>query len=72
MTLMYSGSQGSVGIKKVYNGSTYMPFMYNAYIGSCGSLGLIVDTEHPEMDRSWRGPYNGSYGSLGTQYALNG
>ena len=52
MTLMYSGSQGSVGIKKVYNGSTYMPFMYNAYSGSCGSLGLIVDTEHPEMDRS--------------------
>ena len=35
---LYSGSQGSVGIKKVYNGSKYMPFMYNSYCGSCGSL----------------------------------
>ena len=29
MTLMYSGSQGSVGITKVYNGPTYMPCINN-------------------------------------------
>ena len=34
--------------------------------------GLIVDTERPEMDKSWRGLYSGSYGSLGNQYTLNG
>ena len=34
--------------------------------------GLIVERECLEMDRSWRGSYSGSYGSLGTQYALNG
>ena len=34
--------------------------------------GLIVERECLEMDRSWRVSYSGSYGSLGTQYALNG
>ena len=45
---LYSGSQGSVGIKKVYNDSTYMPFMYNSYSGSCGSLGT-QNSENVEM-----------------------
>ena len=35
---LYSGSQGSLAIKKVCDGSTYIPFMYNSYGGSCGSL----------------------------------
>ena len=34
--------------------------------------GLIGDTERPEMARSGRISYDGSYGSLETQNARNG
>ena len=34
--------------------------------------GLIGDTERPEMARSVRISYSGSYGSMGTQNTRNG
>ena len=67
----YSGSQGSVGITKVYNGPTYMPCINHivAPVAHWGPRTLKIKS------CTWRWyavASGGSYGSLGTQNTWNG